>query len=111
MAFDMFNLGVAQDKTLRNAYQAKIQAKGYNAVIDDNDRRKGIAQSPIIIFDRASSLRQVAKQEYAKGNELDIQRVMRVQAGQQKMAGRAAQIQFKDLWTRVVHSDTGGVDI
>jgi len=115
MAFDLFNLGIASDRTLRDTYQTRLQAKGYNAVIDDNDRRKGLAQAPIIIFDRASSLRQVAKQEYARGNERAIDRVIdqaiRDSDIKSTRANRIASLHRKDLLTRAIHSDAGGVDV
>lgn len=42
---------------VRNAYFKNIRDKGYNAIVDDNDRNNGMSNTAIIVLDRSKSLK------------------------------------------------------
>lgn len=52
---DMFNKRVYKDNELMDQYISSLQNKGFQAVVDFND--KGFADLPLIVFDRAETLK------------------------------------------------------
>lgn len=48
---------MALDRKLGNKYINMFKKKGYNSIIDDNDRLNGYSKSPLIVFDMAKNLK------------------------------------------------------
>lgn len=61
-AYIAFTKQFMQDTPARNLFFSKLKAQGYNAIVDDWDKRfdtdESFTESPMIIFDKSSSLRQ-----------------------------------------------------
>ena len=57
-AYNDFALMIGGNSTLKNAYVKKLQQKGYNAIIDDNDSGK-LSDAPMFIFDTTKSMQRL----------------------------------------------------
>jgi hypothetical protein len=55
-AYNDLSLELGFDETVRKKYFNELKKRGYNMVLDDTDAQ-ALSNSPIIIFDRAKSLR------------------------------------------------------
>lgn len=55
-AFDKFSYLLVSKKNLRDPYFKELEKQGYSMILDDADIRGKISSSPVIIFDRTSSL-------------------------------------------------------
>lgn len=55
-AYDKFEYGLVSHNKKSKAYFDELQKRGYNAMLDDVDMKKGISDMPIIVLDRGKSL-------------------------------------------------------
>lgn len=68
-AYKDFAADLALDRKLGNKYINTFKKKGYNSIIDDNDRLNGYSKSPLIVFDMAKNLKV---SDYHKLNEKEM---------------------------------------
>lgn len=55
-AYEKFSYLLVSKRELRDPYFKRLENAGYSMVIDDADVRGGISKSPVIVFDRNTSL-------------------------------------------------------
>lgn len=56
-AYRKFAFMLVSNRDLRDPYFKSLEKQGYNMIIDDGDSMNGLSDSPIIVFDRAKSMK------------------------------------------------------
>lgn len=71
--YNDLSLQIGFDKTVRDKYFKNLSDKGYNMIIDDQDAQL-LSDSPIIIFDRGSSLEVIATNKITREYLKDLKK-------------------------------------
>lgn len=69
--YQLFTTSLDKRPATMQLFIDNLKKKGYNMVIDDNDIINGIAEMPIIVFDRNKSLKQVGVKKLSPQDQDD----------------------------------------